>query len=368
MSNAHPLHLPTHDDFLECIPLTSANLCHAKIAYSVHRIPRGAMKTLLTGDRRPRSGDLVLAEIVRLGRHCRIELGNGRRAQLFPGDRVILCYGNHYAPDQFEAYVPKDLGPCQMVARSGIAARQHCKHSPIREATEILPLGLLGDECGRPLNLADWSLPARDLGRAPLTLAVLGTSANAGKTTTATHLIRGLRQAGLQVGAAKITGTDAGGDVWLMQDSGAYPVLDFTDAGFASTFNLPPQVLKQITATLCGYLAESGAEVIILEVTDGLLQTETATLLASDWFPRLVDGVILTATDALGAKAGVELLHQRHIPVLAVSGTLTASPLMVAETRRVVSCPVVGKTELTAANVLEILRIGEAPPQISSTL
>ncbi|HHJ39773.1 MAG: malic enzyme protein [Methylothermaceae bacteria B42] len=337
------------------MPLTGANLQHIKAAYSVRRVPKSAMHTLLMGDLCPRSGDLVLAEIVRLGHHRRIELGNGRRAHLYPGDRVILCYGNRYAPDQFEAYVPEHLEPCQMVAAGGIAARQHSKHSAVKDATEILPLGLLGDDRGRPLNLADWAIPAKKADTCPLTLAVLGTAMNAGKTTTAAHLIRGLSRAGLKVGAAKITGTGAGGDVWLMQDHGADPVLDFTDAGFASTFRLPPETLERIAATLCGHLVEAGVEVLVLEIADGLLQGETAALVTSTWFRQQVDGVLFAAADALGAKAGVEMVRQQKLPLVAVSGALTASPLASAEATLAVSCPVLDKDALTSETVLEIL-------------
>jgi len=354
MSSASPLKLAT-GGAPRIVPLTAAMLASGKSAYSTRRIPRSAMKTLITGERQPRSGDLVLAEIVRLGQHRRIELASGRRAHLHPGDRVILAYGNRYAPDQFEAYVPDDLGPCHMVAAGGIAARQHSKHSAVKDATEIRPLGLLGNEDGQPLNLADWCLPEREFGNRPLTLAVLGTSMNAGKTTTAAHLIRGLRRAWLRVGAAKITGTGAGGDVWLMQDSGAEPVFDFTDAGHASTFGLAPQALRRIAATLTGHLAEAGTEVIVLEIADGLLQQETAALLSCDWFRNRVDGILFAAGDALGAKAGVELLQQHRLPVLAVSGALTASPLTTAEARRVLPCPVLSKQELGAADVLERL-------------
>ena len=43
-------------------------------------------------------------------------------------------------------------------------------------------------------------------------LIVAGTAMNAGKTTAAARLIKGLQRAGLRVGAAKVTGTGAGGD------------------------------------------------------------------------------------------------------------------------------------------------------------
>ncbi|MDP4360731.1 DUF1611 domain-containing protein, partial [Escherichia coli] len=67
----------------------------------------------------------------------------------------------------------------------------------------------------------------------------LGTSMNAGKTLTSTSLVRGFKRAGLQVAALKITGTGAGGDMWIVRDAGADVALDFTDAGFASTYLAP---------------------------------------------------------------------------------------------------------------------------------
>jgi hypothetical protein len=39
-------------------------------------------------------------------------------------DAIIVAYGHRYAPDQFEAYVPEDLGPCHLVAGGGVAARE----------------------------------------------------------------------------------------------------------------------------------------------------------------------------------------------------------------------------------------------------
>src|SRR2546430_9351468 len=41
------------------------------------------------------------------------------------------------------------------------------------------------------------------------------------------HLVVGLRRRRLRVGAAKVTGTGAGGDPWLLTDAGASLVLDF---------------------------------------------------------------------------------------------------------------------------------------------
>ena len=108
--------------------LEPARIAGWKTPYAARRVPRSACRTLLTGEVTPRVGDLVLVRIDKLGQHKHLELACGRRARLFPGDEVVLAYGNRYAPDQFEAEVPADMGPCHMVAAGGIAARVISKH------------------------------------------------------------------------------------------------------------------------------------------------------------------------------------------------------------------------------------------------
>ncbi len=313
---------------IEKEPLTPGRLADVRIAYSARRVAWEAMTTLLRGPIKPRAGDLVLARVDRLGQHQRIELPHGRRAQLYEGDEIIVCYGNRYAPDQFEAIVPDRLEECHLVAGGGIAAQMLSRHAGMKRPTTIIPLGFVGDADGHRLNLADWGLskPAATPSR-PYTIAVTGTTMNAGKTTTAANLIKGLVKANIRVGAAKVTGTGAGGDRWTLVDAGAHSVLDFTDAGYASTYRVSSSQVESVMTQLCGHLAVEGVEFIVLEIADGLFQEETARLLASPTFATLVDGIVFAAGDALGALAGVEWLRRRHLPVLAVSGLLTASPL-----------------------------------------
>ena len=168
---------------------------------------------------------------------------------------------------------------------------------------------------------------------------------NAGKTTTAANLIKGLVKANVKVGAAKVTGTGAGGDRWTLVDAGANPALDFTDAGYASTYRVPPLQVENILIQLCSHLTVEGVEFIVLEIADGLFQEETGRLLASPAFAALVDGIVFAAGDALGALAGVEWLRRRHLPVLAVSGLLTASPLASREAAAT-GLPVISQSRL----------------------
>lgn len=328
-------------------------IVRAKAAYTTRRVDRRAIKTLLT-DIKPQSGDLVLARVVKLGQHARLELKNGRRAPLFVDDEIIVCYGDRYAPDQFEAEVPMNLDDCHLVAGGGIAARCLASHDSIKAATLIQPLGLLGYVNNKPINLAEWALPEITMRRPrPLVLAVAGTAMNAGKTTSAAYLIKGLScYLGMRVGAAKVTGTGAGGDVWLMRDAGAVKALDFTDAGLASTYRVPVTKIEAAAEHLMAHLRENGVDAIVLEIADGLFQQETAALLSSPRFRSLVDAVIFAAGDAMGAAGGVAWLRQRGWPVVAVSGCVSASPLAMREARQATGLPVLGLKELSNVDVI----------------
>ncbi len=321
--------------------LSPKRLEKAKKSYNVRKVPLQIAKFLLIGDDiQPDAGDLVLAKVVNIGQHQRIELGCGRRAGLYIGDEIIVCYGARYAPDQFEAYVPESLTACHLVAAGGIAAECVNRHNRIKPATEILPLGLFADKEGDRINIKDWAIkPLSTQKKPPLAVAVFGTSMNAGKTTTAAGIVHTLKTKGLNVAAAKVTGTGAGGDRWKLVDAGADVFLDFTDAGFSSTFGIPLQQLESIFCCLMDNLYVTQPDVIVLEVADGLYQRETANLLNSEFFKSAVDGVVFAAREALGAEQGAFILRKKGYSLLAISGAINGSPLAKREAENVLDFP-----------------------------
>lgn len=315
---------------------TAARVARAKRAYTTRHVPAFAFAQLLEDPgQAPRAGDLVLARVQRVGKHTTLEQTDSRRSALFPGDEIVVAYAARYAPDQFEACVPASLQACHLAAGGGVAALVTARHGGVSAPTELQPLGLLADAGGQRLNLASHArLPQAARGSAgprPLTIASLGTSMNAGKTTSAAYLVRGLVRAGLRVGAAKITGTGSGNDPGLLRDAGAELVLDFTDAGHASTAGLELDALLHILDAVQAAMSAQGVQALVLEVADGLLQRETSMLLRSPRFAQRVDASLFSSGDAMGAVAGVRWLHERGLPVLALAGTLTRSPLAQAE-------------------------------------
>jgi len=330
-------------------------------AFTTRRVYRDHEFSISRQRASPRAGDLVLARLDVLGYHRALQLRNGRRRNLFPGDEIVVAYGNRYAPSQFEAIVPKTLGPCHLVAGGGVAAKALSWHSRIAKGpTLITPVGYLLREDGERANLRDYAMePVEKLvAPSPTAIAVVGTAMDSGKTASAAFLVRGLSQAGMRVGYAKITGTGAGGDTWLLRDAGAFPVFDFTDAGFVSTYRVELQDLERILVTLVAHMAQTGVDAVVLEVADGILQAETAALLESPIFKAVVGGVFFAAADAMGAVAGINWLKQRDLPIAGLGGVLTAAPLQSMEATTATGVPTYTREELEQAHVARAIFAG----------
>ncbi|GAA1393747.1 hypothetical protein [Luteococcus peritonei] len=354
--------MPSEAMSQESIPLARQRLARAKMAYTTRffadqvRLEADGHDLLRGPAMRPRAGDLVLARVVAIGKHTRLESPWSRRQMLFVGDEVVVAYGDRYAPDQFEAEVPDSLEVTNLVAAGGVAGRVTAQHASIDDATVIEPLGLVG-RGGVPLNLHDVAPHrarrehARRPGERPRLVTVLGTSMNSGKSTTLASLINGLTAAGLDVAAGKATGTGAGGDPRMFADAGARTVLDFTDFGYPSTYRVGYEELKTLVLSVISALASADTDVVVLEIADGIYQGETARLIADPEVQGWIDTLLFAAGDALGATKGVDLLADLGLQVAAVSGVLTASPLATREADAVLPVELVPTFELTNPEV-----------------
>ncbi|GEK81651.1 DUF1611 domain-containing protein [Agrococcus baldri] len=340
-----------HEDTTDrrsAIALAPGTLAGVKRAYSTRRVDLDRA-VAARFDLAPSNGDLVLARVGEIGQHQRIELPSGRRAPMREGEQVIVAFSNRYAPDQFEAVVPDDLGPTSLVAGGGIAGRVVAQHAMMLDATELLPIGLLADAEGRILNVADGALGETASHLRPPVIAVVGAAMNSGKTTTVAKLVQGLAAAGERVGAIKVTGTGSGGDVWSFADHGAHVAYDFTDFGWATTAEIGVEAVAEILRRGVAQLTADGCTVIAIEVADGVFQRETGELVEHPAFAEHVDAVLFAATDALCGIAGIAWLEARGHAPLAVSGLLTASPLAARELAGQTATPIWGNDTLTDA-------------------
>jgi hypothetical protein len=333
---------------VEISKLSTSRTTKAKRAFTTRRVPARDMRTLISGSVKPVSGNIVLATVHELGKHRKVEKVNGRRALMMPGDEIIVCYGNRYAPDQFEALISDDLSLCDLVAGGGIASREVNRHARMLPPTQIIPIGLIGNEHGEPVNIADYRIGFEESTHDIKVFIVVGTAMNAGKTFTAASLVRGLKANGFKVAGIKATGTGSGGDLWQMKDMGADVVLDFTDAGFASTYKVPDEAIEEGVIGLINHAARRRCDIAVVEIADGLQHQETAALLRSNKLQSKVSGVVFAAYDSMGAKAGYDELCKLGYPVLAISGQISRSPLAMREAGVACRCPIHTPFEIQA--------------------
>lgn len=341
--------------------ISADRLARTKRGFTTRNIPASALIQVSNDSYAPKPGDVVLARVSEIGQHRHLESPASRKATLFAGDEVVVVYGNRYAPDQFEARVPDDIGPCALAAAGGIAARVTTKNVRMKDATTLEPIGVFIDSDGCALNVADYALRACAPVRKVPCIAVVGGSMNAGKTTTAAALVHGLERAGLKVGAAKITGTGAGNDSGLMRDAGAAVVYDFTDAGLATTYKATQFDLERCASTLAGALSADGVDVMVFEIADGLFQEETAWLVQhSPVVRKLVDGYLYAGESSASVALGVHWLRQ-HGVLLGVSGLVSTSPLACREILNATGYPCLTREDLATPEQAAIFLRAIAP-------
>jgi hypothetical protein len=303
----------------------------AKWAFSTRRVVRGDAMALSGDVASARPGDLVLARVERVGQHRNVQLSEGRASELYEGDLVVLACGARYAADQFEGLAEIDPAGADMLAGGGLIGRMRVRHDRMALPTRLTPLGLLTGRDGAPLNLARYAMAPAPRPAGLTVIGVVGASMNSGKTAATASLAHGLMRAGRRVAAIKATGTGAFGDVHAYRDAGAHAVFDFTDAGLASTYGAPHGRIAACLDTLLDAAALDGCDVAVVELADGVLQAETAALLADPRTRGAFAGFLFAAPDALAAVGGVAALARSAVTPAALTGLIARAPLLTAE-------------------------------------
>jgi hypothetical protein len=279
----------------------------------------------------------------------------------------VGAFGNRYATDQYEGYLPRrPVKECDLLSVGGVCGEVASRHTSMVGPTRLRIVGLVGDKHGRPINQRTFGLPPShavgeglESGAAEVIL-VVGSSMNSGKTTTAGTLARALSRANFSVAAGKITGTAAGKDGRFFQACGARPVLDFTSAGYPSTYMLGLEELLGVYESILGNLRASDPDYIILEIADGIFQRETRMMLDSGAIRDSVDHVFFAASDSLSAESGVRSIREYGLPLRATAGSVTQSPLASREAEEALGMPCMSIERIMDGTLKEMLGTGRA--------
>jgi molybdopterin-guanine dinucleotide biosynthesis protein len=224
--------------------------------FSVHFLPKEQWAT----------GDYVVGEVISpLDYNSRIELTNGRMAQILEGDAVIGAFGVRRAT--LEA-----VGDWQAIASdnrmealtaAGLFGRATSISLLVSPLTSLVYRGHVLRE-SRKVCMKDFVSPMPERPYNCPTIMIIGTSMSAGKTTAARTIVHQLKQFGLKVIGAKLTGAGRYRDILAMGDAGADRIFDFVDAGLPSSI-CPPEEFRQSLRWLLAAIAAEEPDVVVAE-------------------------------------------------------------------------------------------------------
>lgn len=334
------------------------SVIHTSAAFS---IPSSKIKQYLDFNKKPEVGDVILGEVARLGQHSSLENISGRIHTIYNGSRAVFVYGNRYAPDYYEGFVPDNLTKTvDLLARSGIVGVVKTKNAIIKDPTQINFLGYLCDSEGKVINTKDHPLikpkvEKKSKNRSRLIL-VCGTGMNSGKSMAAAACCWALSSMGYSVRGSKITGTASLQDILHMNDSGADFYNDFTYLGYPSTYMLDENQLLDVFNKIDLKYANNPKNYWVVELSDGIGQRETFMLLNSQEVRNRIGKLIFTARDAFGAIGGLNILNKElGLVPNALSGICSSSPLYIRELKHYTDIPVFNSADPNLKEMADIL-------------
>lgn len=294
----------------------------------------------------PEIGDVVFGEITRVGQHGTLENVSGRIHNTHIGSKALFVFGNRYAPDYYEAFIPETMPQqCDLLARSGVIGIVKTKNALIKDPTRIKVLGYAVDSQENVVNTRQFPVinpkdATKKKSRAKLIL-VVGTAMNAGKSMAAGACVWSLSSMGHGVRGSKVTGTASLQDILRMNDAGADHYNDFTHLGYPSTYMLSEEDILNIFNKIDLKFANNSKNFWVVELADGILQRETALLLAHPDVKNRIHRLIFAAHDAFGAVGGIRVLKERYdLTPDAISGVCSSSPLHIRELQEFTNIPV----------------------------
>jgi len=352
-----------------CLCLTKLNFMTMqkkliKRTYVCKDVQNYEIDAQLAYDYVPNAGDVAILEVMEPGKITRILDEREVRVNIFEGDLIMAAFGDRYATSQVEAYVP-DFSTTEMhlAGAGGIIGVVHSQNAKLGDV-EPTRLRLVGyaSLAGQVINTNFMSLPRHGftgnfVTQKPTTILSLGSSMDSGKTTIAGGLSRGLMLAGNRVAYMKLTGTAFTKDRNFVKDCGAEIAVDFSDAGYTSTYMCDLSEILDIYETLMQeIILRDHYDYLVIEIADGLFQRENKFLLPDEGFKSTVDHVIFSGGDSLSALYGMKLLKKIGLNPFALSGKFTMSPLLVNEVKELTSIPVLTLGELMSPEVERLLQ------------
>lgn len=316
--------------------------------FSVERLSRREWET----------GDYVVGEVTSpSNRLSRIELSSGRMVEAVEGDLIVGAFGVRYAT--LEAVGGwQGIGQDRMMEAltgAGIFGRSTSRSVLL---PSLLSLAYKGHVAlsEKKATMRDFvpDAPEREF-ELPVVLLV-GTSMSAGKTTSAKVIVRLLREAGVRVIGAKLTGAGRYRDVLAMQDAGAEHIFDFVDAGLPSTV-VPVGEYRRALRSLLSRMAAVEADVLVAEAGASPLEPYNGAAAIEELGPH-VRCTVLSASDPYAVTGVSEAFGGRPDLVTGLATSTTAGIELVEKLSGIRALNVLDRGSLPRLNAILHDRLG----------
>jgi hypothetical protein len=290
------------------------------IVWKAERLPRAQWA----------AGDYVVGEV---NAHHRglstVELANGRMTEVTDGDHVVGAFGQRCAT--LEAVgdwrAIKDDEQMEALTAAGLFGKLTSKSAFL---PALLPLTYRGHVTvnGKKSTMRDFvpAVPAHAF-TLPVVL-IVGTSMSAGKTSAARIIVRLLKDAGLRVIGAKLTGAGRYRDILSVRDAGADWIFDFVDAGLPSTV-CSEEEYRQALHNLLTRMMVTAADVVVAEAGASPLEPYNGAT-AIEELKQNVKCTVLCASDPYGV-IGVTTAFARQPDLVAGAAANTEAGIQLVE-------------------------------------
>lgn len=311
----------------------------------------------------PKAGDVAIFKVKEIGKHTRIQSTTGNNKYILPGDLIMAAFGNRYATEQMEGFIPNCYHNTYHILGQGgaigILKNMHAKFE-LAGPTSLSLVGYLVNENGsiintKYLNSVTTTYKSIPINSNPKVILSLGTSMDSGKTTSAAFLARGLKLARKKTAYIKLTGTVYTKDKNMVRDYGANISLDFSYFGFPSTYMCSTNEILDLYQNLIEQVKPYNPEYIIVEIADGLLQRETHALIHHKEFMNKISGALFSSVDSMSAITGANMLTELGCNVIGVTGLFTISPLLVNEVKEKSDYTVLTGENLMSKEIIDTL-------------
>jgi len=213
-----------------------------------------------------KTGDYVACRVSAPPGTMHLEMRTGRLAEVAEGDIIIGALGMRHATLEATGTWEKvtENGKMHLLSAAGVMGKMTSISSFIPHLIELDYIGHVRMD-GAFKCMQDFVVETNSTEFNTPVVLVVGTSMSAGKTTTGKIILRQLKQAGLKVAAAKLTGTGRYRDILGMYDAGADGIVDFVDAGLPSSVVPTSDYLPALDNVL-SRIQQMNADIVVIEI------------------------------------------------------------------------------------------------------